>query len=74
LKTVIQFAVLPHEGLRRHPFTCPFFGQVKDTAESPTVIALSGMRVWAITGMPKKKGGEWFYFLLFCSIFAYAVF
>jgi hypothetical protein len=32
------------------------------------------MRVWAITGMPKKKGGEWFYFLLFCSIFAYAVF
>jgi hypothetical protein len=22
--------------LRRHPFACPFFGQAKDIAESPT--------------------------------------
>ena len=23
LKTIIEFTVNPHEGLRRHPFTCP---------------------------------------------------
>jgi hypothetical protein len=57
LKTVFQIPVNPHEGWRRHPFTCPWaecwFGASKRYSREPDGKCLCGLLVLAFAGMPK---------------------